>query len=35
VIGGVAVFSDADHLNLDFVRRLAPPLAAVMGITPG
>lgn len=35
VIGGVAVFYDADHLNLDFVRRLAPPLAAVMGVTPG
>ncbi|MDF2559691.1 MAG: oatA 1 [Microbacterium sp.] len=32
VIGGVVVYYDADHLNLDYVRRLAPPLAQAMGI---
>ncbi len=31
-IGGLSVFYDADHLNLDYVRRLAPPLAAAMGL---
>lgn len=35
VIGGVVVYYDADHLNLDYVRRLAPPLAEVMGVTAG
>lgn len=35
VIGGVAVYYDADHLNLDFVRRLAPPLAEVLGVGRG
>lgn len=33
VIGGVVVYYDADHLNLDYVRRLAPPLAKTMGIS--
>ncbi|WP_227992066.1 MULTISPECIES: acyltransferase family protein [unclassified Microbacterium] len=32
VIGGVSVYYDADHLNLDYVRRLAPPLAQAMGV---
>lgn len=35
VIGGVVVYYDADHLNLDYVRRLAPPLAEAMGVVPG
>ncbi len=35
VIGGVVVYYDADHLNLDYVRRLAPPLAQAMGIRAG
>ncbi len=35
VIGGVTVYYDADHLNLDYVRRLAPPLAEVMKDAPG
>jgi peptidoglycan/LPS O-acetylase OafA/YrhL len=35
VIGGVVVYYDADHLNLDYVRRLAPPLAEAMGISAG
>ncbi|WP_363551283.1 acyltransferase family protein [Microbacterium sp. LWH12-1.2] len=30
-IGGTAVFYDADHLNLDYVRRFAPMLADVIG----
>ncbi|MFJ4173871.1 acyltransferase family protein [Microbacterium sp. NPDC089696] len=29
-IGGVAVFYDADHLNLDYVRRFAPMLGALL-----
>ena len=32
VIGGVTVYYDADHLNLDYVRRLAPPLAEAIGL---
>ena len=35
VIGGVVVYYDADHLNLDYVRRLAPPLAQAMGVRAG
>ena len=35
VIGGVVVYYDADHLNLDYVRRLAPPLAEAMGVSSG
>lgn len=35
VIGGVTVFYDADHLNLDFVRRLAPYLDEVMSVAVG
>jgi peptidoglycan/LPS O-acetylase OafA/YrhL len=34
-IGGTAVYYDADHLNLDFVRRFAPMLADVIGAVPG
>lgn len=35
VIGGIVVYYDADHLNVDFVRRLAPPLLDVMGVPRG
>ena len=35
VIGGVTVYYDADHLNLDFVRRFAPMLADVMAVPGG
>ncbi|MGB4135539.1 MAG: SGNH hydrolase domain-containing protein, partial [Microbacterium sp.] len=31
VIGGIAAYYDADHLNLDYVRRLAPMIDAVIG----
>lgn len=30
VVGGIAVYYDADHLNLDYARRLAPELMAVV-----
>lgn len=30
VVGGTAVYYDADHLNLDFARRFAPMLSALL-----
>ncbi|MFE6734190.1 acyltransferase family protein [Microbacterium sp. NPDC057650] len=34
-VGGIATYYDADHLNLDYVRRLAPMLAAVVDAVKG
>lgn len=34
-VGGIPVYYDADHLNLDYVRRLAPALSAVVDPAQG
>lgn len=34
VVGGIVVYYDADHLNLDYVRRLAPALEKVLPRMP-
>lgn len=34
VVGGIPVYYDADHLNLQYMRMLAPEIAAVIGDAP-